>query len=74
MDDLFARAVDAGRVPEELRRVEGPIIGFFGNIDGNTVDMDVERAAFAENAVQYEAGLAFINQMLRHIQTALQER
>ncbi len=44
------------------------------SVDGNTVDMDVERAAFAENAVQYEAGLAFINQMLRHIQTALQER
>lgn len=36
--DLFSRAVDAGRVPDELRRVEGPIIGFFGNIDGNTVD------------------------------------
>lgn len=42
------------------------------SVDGNTVDMDVERAAFAENAVQYEAGITFINQMLRHIQSALQ--
>jgi flagellar basal-body rod protein FlgB len=42
------------------------------SVDGNTVDMDVERAAFAENAVQYEAGITFVNQMLRHIQSALQ--
>ena len=34
--------------------------------------MDVERAAFAENGVQYEAGLAFINQFLRNVQSALQ--
>ncbi len=42
------------------------------SVDGNTVDMDVERAAFAENAVQYEAGITFVNQMLRNIQSALQ--
>lgn len=42
------------------------------SVDGNTVDMDVERAAFAENALQYEAGITFVNQMLRHIQSALQ--
>ena len=42
------------------------------SVDGNTVDMDVERAAFAENGVQYEAGLAFINQFLRNVQSALQ--
>lgn len=44
------------------------------SVDGNTVDMDVERAAFAENAVQYEAGITFVNQMLRHIQSALQNQ
>ena len=44
------------------------------SVDGNTVGMDVERAAFAENAVQYEAGITFINQMLRHIQSALQSQ
>jgi flagellar basal-body rod protein FlgB len=42
------------------------------SVDGNTVDMDVERAAFAENAIQYEASLTFINGMLRTLQTALQ--
>jgi flagellar basal-body rod protein FlgB len=42
------------------------------SVDGNTVDMDVERAAFAENALRYEAGLTFINQILRQVQSALQ--
>jgi flagellar basal-body rod protein FlgB len=31
------------------------------NLDGNTVDMDRERATFADNAVKYEATLRFIN-------------
>lgn len=44
------------------------------SVDGNTVDMDVERAAFAENAVRYEASLTFINQMLRNIRAALQNQ
>ncbi|MCC6657301.1 MAG: flagellar basal body rod protein FlgB [Rhodocyclaceae bacterium] len=44
------------------------------SVDGNTVDMDVERAAFAENAVQYEAGITFINQLLRQVQSAMQSQ
>lgn len=40
-------------------------------VDGNTVDMDVERAAFTENAVQYEASLTFINGLLRTMQQAI---
>ncbi len=40
-------------------------------VDGNTVNMDVERAAFAENAVHYEASITFINGMLRSMQSAI---
>jgi flagellar basal-body rod protein FlgB len=32
------------------------------NLDRNTVDMDRERASFADNAVKYEATLRFITQ------------
>jgi len=39
--------------------------------DGNTVNMDVERAAFAENAIHYEASVTFINGLLRGMQTAI---
>lgn len=38
------------------------------SVDGNTVDMDVERAQFADNAVRYEAALQFLN---HHIKTLL---
>ncbi len=31
------------------------------NLDRNTVDMDRERASFADNAVKYEATLRFLN-------------
>ncbi len=41
------------------------------SIDGNTVDMDVERSAFAENSVQYEASLSFINGLLKTMQQAV---
>ncbi|MDP1607427.1 MAG: flagellar basal body rod protein FlgB [Rhodocyclaceae bacterium] len=43
-----------------------------GAIDGNTVNMDVERAAFAENAMQVEALMTFINKRFRGLTTAIQ--
>jgi flagellar basal-body rod protein FlgB len=44
---------------------------FQPNVDGNTVNMDVERAAFAENAIQMEAMLTFIRGDLSTLQTAM---
>ena len=35
------------------------------NLDRNTVDMDRERASFADNSVKYEATLRFINANVR---------
>jgi flagellar basal-body rod protein FlgB len=43
-----------------------------GAVDGNTVNMDVERAAFAENAMQLEALITFINGRFRTLQGAIQ--
>jgi flagellar basal-body rod protein FlgB len=43
-----------------------------GSVDGNTVDMDAERAAFAENAVQYEFNLTQINQQIKNMLTSIQ--
>ncbi len=40
--------------------------------DGNSVDMDVERAQFAENALHYEAGLTFLSAQVRTLLAALQ--
>ena len=43
-----------------------------GAVDGNTVNMDVERAAFTENALQVEALITFINGRFRTMQAAIQ--
>jgi len=43
-----------------------------GAVDGNTVNLDTERSAFAENAVQYQASITFINGLLTSMQRAVQ--
>jgi flagellar basal-body rod protein FlgB len=41
------------------------------SIDGNSVDLDVERAHFADNAVRYEAALRFLNGQIRTLASAI---
>ncbi|UJP05503.1 MAG: flagellar basal body rod protein FlgB [Nitrosomonas sp.] len=59
--------------------------GFFGDsllyrvplqpsADGNTVDMDMERTRFADNAIKYDASITFLNNEFRNLVSALQER
>ena len=42
------------------------------SVDGNTVDLDVERAQFAENAVRYEAQLMFTSGQVKAMLAAIQ--
>ncbi len=42
------------------------------NIDGNTVDMDVERNQFVDNSIRYEASLTMINAQLKKMLAAIQ--
>jgi len=43
-----------------------------GSVDGNTVDMDVERNQFADNAIHYEANLTFISDQIKTLRAAIQ--
>ncbi len=43
-----------------------------GNVDGNTVDMDVERNQFADNALRYEASLTVVSMQIRNLLAAIQ--
>lgn len=52
--------------PVQYRNVLQP------SADGNTVDMDVERAQFADNALRYEASVKFISDDIKKILTAIQ--
>ena len=57
-----------GRVPESAMMYRVPVAP---SADGNTVDVQLEQAAFAENAVKYQATLQFVNSKLRGLMTAI---
>ncbi|CAG9932628.1 flagellar basal body rod protein FlgB [Candidatus Nitrotoga arctica] len=71
----------AGTMPHHLSSSPGEnVMGapvMFRNVvqpsaDGNTVDMDVERAQFADNALRYEASVKFVDNQIKSVLTALQ--
>ena len=41
------------------------------SLDGNSVEMDAERAQFADNTIRYEAALRFLNGQIRTLLEAL---
>jgi flagellar basal-body rod protein FlgB len=43
-----------------------------GSIDGNTVEMDIERNQFMDNAVRYEASLNMISGQIKGLLAAIQ--
>lgn len=43
------------------------------SIDGNTVEMDTERVAFADNTVRYEMGLTVMSGKIKSMLTAIQQ-
>ncbi len=46
-------------------------IPFQPSLDGNTVEAQVENAAFGENAVRYQASLMFINRRIASLELAM---
>lgn len=42
------------------------------SVDGNTVDMDMERAQFADNAIHVEASLTFLGGQIKGMLAAIQ--
>lgn len=43
------------------------------SLDGNTVDMDVERVQFADNTVKYQSDMTIISQRIKGLMAALQQ-
>jgi len=65
------RHIPGGRLsptaPELLYRVPAQ-----PSLDGNTVDMDVERVAFADNSMGYQSCLSILSQRIKTLGAALQ--
>ena len=57
----------AANPPELLYRMPAQ-----ASLDGNTVEMDAERANFADNTVRYEAAMRFLSGQLRTLLAAVQ--
>lgn len=43
------------------------------SLDGNTVDLDVERANFLDNSMKYQADMNFLNSKIRSLRAAMKE-
>jgi len=65
-NSIAGGAVAPGQDPTLLYRI--PLAP---SLDGNTVDPQLEQAAFAENAVRYQATLTLLNSRLRSLMTAI---
>jgi flagellar basal-body rod protein FlgB len=61
-----AIATIAGSTPLMYRTVQQ------GAVDGNTVDMDVERNQFTDNALRYEAGVTLISAQIKNLLSVIQ--
>ena len=47
-------------------------VSYQPSLDGNSVDLDAERAHFADNALRYEAALRTLNMQLKTLLSAIQ--
>jgi flagellar basal-body rod protein FlgB len=65
--DLLAEGFGRSRAAPTLRYAAASQT----NLDSNTVDMDRERASFADNALKYESTLRFINGSVRTMLDAM---
>jgi len=53
---------------------EGPLkyrVPLAPSLDGNTVDPQLEQAAFADNTVRYQAALTFLSEKFKGLMTAI---
>jgi flagellar basal-body rod protein FlgB len=64
-NDIGANAAPDGSTELKYRVPLAP------SLDGNTVNSELEQAAFAESSVRYQATLTFLNTSLRNLMTAI---
>ncbi|MBK1673454.1 flagellar basal body rod protein FlgB [Ectothiorhodospira shaposhnikovii] len=74
-DALGLRLTHAAHIPDDASKqgMGDPLyrVPSQPSLDGNTVDPQLEQAAFAENTVQYQASLDFLGKKFSGLRTAL---
>lgn len=74
--NLQLAAPDAGQIGGDGNATSGNIplawrVPMQPSMDGNTVDTQVEQAAYAANSVHYQASLTFITAQIQMLRTAI---
>lgn len=73
---LALQAPTSGQIGAGMTATAGPALSWRNptqpSMDGNTVDEQVEQAAFAANGVHYQASLSFITAQIRMLRTAIE--
>jgi flagellar basal-body rod protein FlgB len=67
----FQRAMVAARDGGSIDSAAMYRVPLQPSLDGNTVDLSTEQTAFAENAIQYQTTLSFLNGRINQITRAL---
>ena len=64
---MAAQTVRMNTVASNLANADAALyrVPYHASADGNTVELGVEQAAFAQNAQDFQASLAFINLQLK---------
>jgi flagellar basal-body rod protein FlgB len=65
---LAGSSTSGGEDPDLLFRTPAQ-----SSIDGNTVEMDVERVNFADNAMRYEMNLTLVSARIKGMLSAIQQ-
>ncbi|OZI74667.1 flagellar basal body rod protein FlgB [Bordetella genomosp. 12] len=65
---IAAKASSTGDAPEMLYRMP-----YQASLDGNTVDMDIERVQFADNTLHYQSTLQLLSNRIKGLQSAISE-
>lgn len=63
--------IDAGQLGSDANAALRYRVPAQPAMDGNTVDTQIEQAAYAENSVRYQASLTFINGQVRMLRMAI---
>ena len=77
LPDTSLSVTSPGHIPATARGVgQAPLLyrqPLQPSLDGNTVDMDAERVAFAENTVRYQGSLTLLSQRIKSMLAAVQQ-
>ena len=78
LPDTELALTSARHIPAKAQSVGGPATLLYRqplqpSLDGNTVDMDVERVQFADNTVRLQTSMTIISQRIKGLMQAIQQ-